>query len=250
MVNPREQPPLPPQPQLFSPSSGITRSGSTRRQRDWELLPTPCPWKSLDGINYRVNILFGAIFFIMALCSMFAFLLAYGIEVITILPPVISFGMGTTLILYVHNRATDGVETWLIELPVDTGLFHAIDRSIGPYLESKGYGNVRLFTKSGQLNGTDYESLDCRIYVYKVPMVRMTDNEYKAKDSSLTIHFYFWFAGKFQTPRFDFELEGVRPKNYAEALVLQKDVVWVLKSQNCRSVNRILAPKNRPKYKN
>jgi len=105
MVNPREQPPLHPQPQLFSPSSDSTRSSLTGRQRDWELLPAPEPWKSDDGPSYNLTRAFGGVFYILAAFWAILFWPESESQSLMLVPSIIMITGGTMIIFDNYLKA-------------------------------------------------------------------------------------------------------------------------------------------------
>jgi hypothetical protein len=201
---------------------------------DWELLPTPTNWKSLDGHHYKGLIFFGAILHVMGFSSAIFSLIGHWPLGFPILFLVIYLTPGSFVIVHTYRHARDGIETWIIELPADYRLFYAIDEKLEPILKSKGYALIKETAESDITDKETGQKLGRLLRIQGASKTIMTNPNGIPRDIALVFRYYFWITGKTSIIKFDFQLEGVTPENYQYALILQRDAFQVIKSLRSR----------------
>jgi hypothetical protein len=239
MVNRHEQPPLPPQPQILSPSSDSDHPGLTGKLRDWDLLPAPEPWKSIQKAGH------GAIWFGCALLwtmggLMLALALGGNLLIILVLPITLFIG-GLALPIIGYSYSTDGIENWEIYLWRNPDLCEAMEPAFDRMLAQKGYRFLRGQFYSVYKNGTTLNPLG-RNYIIRTvpgpPTVLPKLFAPKADDIDVILDFAFRPGSKYVSPYLTIELRNIRVQNYKFVLELQKEVVNTLESLNYLSYKK------------
>jgi hypothetical protein len=194
-------------------------------QKDWELLPAPEPWKSMQGTNYRNVSLIASAGMIIGGCFLvaaFAFTLC------------MSFFLGglflvVFLILLVINFAvsTDGKEAWEIYLGKDPRFCEALQYVLDELLVTHGY----RFRRTAEPLGRNYSILTRP----EIPYGFGPGPALATDDSNVVLDLAFRYRGKNTTPRLTIRLRNIQNPNYNFVMRLQKDVVNTLESLNYRS---------------
>jgi hypothetical protein len=197
-------------------------------KKDWELFPAPDPWKSDAANEYWVATRFPWLYWAFAL--FFGTLAIIGSVPFLLLMtlPFVFFGL---LVFYLgYSKATDGIETWYIPMPVNVELFHAIDAAVEFELKTKGYPYLKAQSDSGLVDKETGLPLGRYFFLDRFVDPARSPHDSISGMPGLAIHIYYRLAGKTQTPFFHFYLEGIQPANHEHALILQKDIVAALET--------------------
>ena len=229
MVNPREQPPLYTQPPLFEPSSDVKAPVRRLFVRDWDLLPAPEPWKSLQGeragvapFAFGMYMIMGGFMLLLACRTRDGFFLFMAISLM-------AGAFVVPIVLYI--KWTDGMETWEIRLARSTKLCEAMEPAIDGMLAKKGYRCRPGVLHSAYKSETTLMPLG-RNYIIRTvpgtPAFLAKTLALKAANYDVTLDFAFRPGSKYVSPYLTIELRDIKEQNYQYALGLQKDIVDTL----------------------
>jgi hypothetical protein len=183
------------------------------KKMDRTLLPAPGPWRSQDdGICFAWVVMAIVFFTIGALLSMLPDPepgLPFGILI-----AITTFAGGVFLLAKAYLKATDGIEDWIIQLPVNTDLFRAMEKAFEAGFVSKGYRFSTGHAESAYEDKNSGDPLGRAFWFHEAP--------------GLTLSFFFGLAGKTSTPFFKIKLGYITTENYQFALRVQRDAVDVL----------------------
>jgi hypothetical protein len=194
-------------------------------QKDWELLPAPEPWKSMQGTNYRNVSLLASAGMILGGCFLVA---AFAF---TLCMPFFLGGLFLVvfLILLVVNFAasTDGKEVWEIYLGKDLRFCEAVQFDLDELLVTHGY----RFRRTAEPLGRNY-SIWTRP---EIPYGSGPGPGLTTDDPDVVLDIAFRYRGKNTTPRLTIRLRNIQKMNYNFVLGLQNDVVKTLERLDYQS---------------
>jgi len=204
--------------------------------RDWDLMPAPKPWYSLEKLNHGFAWVLDAVF--LGFGGLFAALSLRANN-----PPILILALPLLIMALVFHivtffLTTDGIEHWEIHLGRNFDLCRAMETAMDEMLKVKKYRYSNGPVYSACKDKITSRPLGRNYIIVPSPGIMQftgKNNRFEPDRSYVIIEFAVRPGSKYVSPYLSIQLRNVRQSNYDFVIGLQNDVMYVLEKLNYTS---------------